>query len=149
MTDKKVPTHTAYTLRRETRTVSRYIEVGAARTDQHGDIHHVYLDRLPVGGFTGKFCVSPVNAKPPAPPGPQRPGKDGKLISLPHSGAIAPLGYGRRPRALQAPSAQDDSFSWASKLARKNALWFLAKGLSVCYSAFSHAAAGCSSAAPH
>lgn len=77
MTDKKAPTHTAYTLKRETRTVSRYIEVGAARIDKHGEIHYVYLDRLPVGGFTGKICLAPVNVKPPVPPeDPQRPGED-------------------------------------------------------------------------
>jgi hypothetical protein len=76
MADKK-PTHTAYTLKRETRTVSRYIEIGAARIDRHGDIHHVYLDRLLVGGFTGKIRLSPVNANPPAPPeDPQRPSED-------------------------------------------------------------------------
>lgn len=31
MTDKKAPTHTACTLKRETRTVSRNIEIGSAR----------------------------------------------------------------------------------------------------------------------
>ena len=76
MADKKAPTHIAYTLKRESRTLSRYIEIGAARIDKHGDIHNVYLDRLPVGGFTGQITLSPVNSKPPAPPEPQRPGED-------------------------------------------------------------------------
>ena len=59
MTDKKAPTHTAYTLKRETRTVSRYIEVGAARIDKHGEITTSTLTACPWEGSPGKFVLPP------------------------------------------------------------------------------------------
>ena len=75
MTDKATPTHAAYALRRESRLKSRWIEIGHARIENSGtNIHHVLLDRLPIGGFTGKIYLSPIGEKPPDPePQPERP----------------------------------------------------------------------------
>jgi hypothetical protein len=73
---EKPPTHTAHTLRKESRTRSRYIEIGHARIEKDGDVHHVFLDRLPIGGFTGHVFLSPKGATPPEPePQPERPGE--------------------------------------------------------------------------
>ena len=73
---EKPPTHAAYALRRESRLRSRYIEIGHARIERTGDIHHVFLDRLPIGGFTGHLFLSPIGVKPPDPePQPERPGE--------------------------------------------------------------------------
>lgn len=70
----KAPTHAAYTLRRESRLRSRYLEVGYARIEKIGDLHQIFLDRLPVGGFTGHIFLSPIGVKPPDPePQPERP----------------------------------------------------------------------------
>jgi hypothetical protein len=53
---------------------SRYIEIGHAHIEKDGEIHHVFLDRLPIGGFTGHIYISPANVKPPDPqPEPERP----------------------------------------------------------------------------
>ena len=71
------PTHTAYTVKREGRKLKfmRWLEIGAARTDANGVVH-VFLDRLPVGGFTGYVYLAPVGTPPPsADPQPQRPGE--------------------------------------------------------------------------
>jgi len=64
---EKPPTHAAYALRRESRLRSRYIEIGHARIEKAGDVHHLFLDRLPIGGFTGHIFLSPVGVKPPDP----------------------------------------------------------------------------------
>jgi len=71
------PTHTAFTLKREGRRLKlmRWLEVGAARLDPDG-VMHVFLDRLPVGGFTGYVYLAPAGAPPPSPdPQPTRPGE--------------------------------------------------------------------------
>jgi len=74
MPEKKPLTHTAYAMKRESRTAFRWLEIGAARIESGGGGHHVYVDRLPVGGFTGHIYLSPIGAKPPDPaPEPQRP----------------------------------------------------------------------------
>jgi hypothetical protein len=74
MTDIREPTHAAYALRRETRAKSRYIEIGTARIEKTGDVHHIFLDRLPIGGFTGHVFLSPIGVKPPDPESqPERP----------------------------------------------------------------------------
>jgi hypothetical protein len=79
MTARKEPTHTAYTLKRETRSVFRWLEVGVAHidsTDKNG--HHIYLDRLPIGAFTGHIHLSPIGVRPNDPePQPERPSDDG------------------------------------------------------------------------
>jgi hypothetical protein len=77
---KPPATHKAYVLKRETRTVGRWLEVGTAniQRDGAGGGHHVYLDRLPLGGFGGHILLQPVGVRPPDPlPEPERPGEDG------------------------------------------------------------------------
>jgi hypothetical protein len=75
MAEKKPLTHAAYALKRESRTAFRWLEIGMARIENDGTgSHHVYVDRLPVGGFTGRIHLSPIGVKPKDPePKPQRP----------------------------------------------------------------------------
>jgi hypothetical protein len=75
MTDIREPTHAAYALRRESRAKSRYIEIGTARIEEgSGKVHHVFLDRLPIGGFAGHVYLSPIGVKPQDPEAqPERP----------------------------------------------------------------------------
>lgn len=76
---KPPKTHTAFVLKRETRTRFRWLEVGEAELQPDGGSgsHHVYLDRLPVGGFTGHIVLHPRGTRPPDPiPEPERPGED-------------------------------------------------------------------------
>ena len=79
MTENPRPhTHTAFILKREGKRqkVGRWLECGIGRIGTDGVVN-VYLDRLPVGGFSGHVCLAPVGAKPPQPePEPQRPGED-------------------------------------------------------------------------
>jgi len=66
MAEKKPFTHTAFARKREGRTAFRWLEVGVARVESHGSgSHHVYVDRLPIGGFTGHLFLSPIGVKPP------------------------------------------------------------------------------------
>ena len=75
---EKPPTHAAYALRRESRQRSRYIEIGHARIENTGEVHHIFLDRLPIGGFTGHVFLSPIGVKPADPePQPERPSETG------------------------------------------------------------------------
>lgn len=72
-------THTAFTVKREGRKLKflRWLEVGAARLDGNGVVH-VFLDRLPVGGFTGYVYLAPAGSPPPSSdPQPERPGESG------------------------------------------------------------------------
>jgi len=76
---KSPATHTAYVLKRETRTSGRWLEIGAANIDVDGKngVHHISIDRLPVGGFGGHITLHPVGTKPPDPqPEPERPGEE-------------------------------------------------------------------------
>jgi hypothetical protein len=76
---KPPTTHTAFVLKRETRTRFRYLEIGEAEVQLDGKngSHHLYLDRLPVGGFSGHILLHPHGARPPDPiPEPERPGED-------------------------------------------------------------------------
>jgi hypothetical protein len=75
----KPPTHAAYALRRESRVRSRWIKIGDAHMENTPEgVHHVFLDRLPIGGFTGHIYLSPVGVKPTDPePQPERPTDDG------------------------------------------------------------------------
>ena len=71
----KPRTHTAFALKREGRRLrlGRWLEIGAARLESDG-ICHVFLDRLPIGGFTGYVYLAPVGTQPPViEPAPQRP----------------------------------------------------------------------------
>ena len=73
MAENTTRTHTAFTLRREGKRHGRWLEIGTARLEGDGPAH-VFLDRLPVGGFTGYVHLVPLGAQPPAPePEPQRP----------------------------------------------------------------------------
>lgn len=68
MTDNKPRTHYAYVERREGREVSRLIEIGTARIEKDGaGGHDVYLDRLPIGGFSGHIHLLPIGVKPSDP----------------------------------------------------------------------------------
>jgi hypothetical protein len=69
MTAKPPPTHMALAYRREGRRFGRWLEVGMARTETDGAIR-VFLDRLPIGGFTGYLHLSPIGASPPPEPAP-------------------------------------------------------------------------------
>ena len=74
----KAPTHTAFAKKREGGRLKlwRMIEVGAARLESDTRVCHVFLDRLPVGGFDGYLYLAPIGSPPPAPnPQPQRPGE--------------------------------------------------------------------------
>ncbi len=76
---KRNPTHTAFVLKRESRTYSRWLEVGEAQLqfDVASESHHIYLDRLPVGGFSGHIVLHPRGTQPPDPlPSPERPGEE-------------------------------------------------------------------------
>jgi hypothetical protein len=75
-------THNAYALRRDSRHRSRYIEIGHALiASDTGAIHHIYLDRLPIGGFTGHILLSLKGVKPPDPEAhPERPA-DGDILA--------------------------------------------------------------------
>ncbi|HVB79262.1 MAG TPA: hypothetical protein VNE82_04845 [Candidatus Binataceae bacterium] len=67
-------THTAFTLQWIGKKFGRWLEIGSGSIE--GDCIHVFLDRLPVGGFTGYVRLLPQGAAPPAAPeaSPQRPG---------------------------------------------------------------------------
>jgi hypothetical protein len=60
-------THTAYVLKRETRATGRWLEIGMAVIQHDGasGSHHIYLDRLPIGGFGGHILLEPVGVNPP------------------------------------------------------------------------------------
>jgi hypothetical protein len=47
----KPPTHTAYVLKRESRTTGSWLEIGTSNIGSDGikGTHHVDIDRLPVG----------------------------------------------------------------------------------------------------
>lgn len=75
---ENAPTHGAFALRRETRSRSRWIEIGHATIEngrcakcgeevKDAGVHEVLLDRLPTGGFTGRVTLSPIGVKLPDP----------------------------------------------------------------------------------
>ena len=73
--NKNAPTHTAFAFKREGRKFGRWLEIGVARTEEDGRIK-VFLDRLPIGGFTGGVLLSPIGTVPAVPePPPRRPGQ--------------------------------------------------------------------------
>jgi hypothetical protein len=70
------PTHTAFAFKREGRKFGRWLEIGVARAEEDGQIR-VFLDRLPIGGFTGGVLLSPIGTVPEVPPPPpRRPGEN-------------------------------------------------------------------------
>ena len=76
-TNSRSPTHTAYAFKREGRKFGRWLEIGTARAEGQGTgLIRVFLDRLPIGGFTGGVLLTPIGNEPPLPePLPQRPGQ--------------------------------------------------------------------------
>jgi hypothetical protein len=72
--NNKAPTHAAFAFKREGRRFGRWLEIGVARAEKDGLIR-VFLDRLPIGGFSGGVLLSPIGIVPPLPePPPRRPG---------------------------------------------------------------------------
>lgn len=69
----RAPTHTAFAFKREGRKFGRWLEIGVARAEEDGQVR-VFLDRLPIGGFTGGVLLSPIGTVPEVPPPPRRPG---------------------------------------------------------------------------
>lgn len=71
-------THHAYTLKREGRRLrqGRWLQIGSARQEDDG-IMHLFLDTLPIGGFSGYVYLAPIGEQPPVfEQAPQRPGLD-------------------------------------------------------------------------
>lgn len=76
---KPLASHTAYVLKRESRTSWRWLEIGTANIENDGKngAHQVDIDRLPVFGFGGHIRLVPIGTKPPEPEAePERPGID-------------------------------------------------------------------------
>ena len=68
-------THTAYAFKRLGRKHGRFLEVGSGQIDHDRNIVHVFMDRQPIGGYTGYVVLAPHGVKPEPPPAtPQRPG---------------------------------------------------------------------------
>jgi hypothetical protein len=70
-------THTAFIFKREGKRPNqgRWLECGVARDEKDGTVN-VYLDRLPVGGFSGRVHLAKRGTTPGLPePAPQRPGQ--------------------------------------------------------------------------
>jgi hypothetical protein len=72
----KPPTHKAFAFLREGKKMrfGRWLEIGTGRTDPDGTVH-VFMDRTPIGGFSGYVLMKPNGSEPPAvQPRPERPG---------------------------------------------------------------------------
>ena len=71
---KQRPTHNAFVLYRESRTTGIWLEIGTAyiRADA-GGAHHIYLNRVPLGGFGGHLLLQPLGVSPPEPAGTEPP----------------------------------------------------------------------------
>jgi hypothetical protein len=74
MVDANAPTHThdAFSLKKENKKYGRWLEIGKARVEGKDKPAHIFLDRVPVGGWNGYVYLSPIGVKPPEPE-PQRP----------------------------------------------------------------------------
>jgi hypothetical protein len=71
MPDEKAPTHVAYAMKRLSKTRFIWLEIGRGRLDKDG-VFHGFLDRMPIGGFTGYVYFAPIGTQPPLPE-PERP----------------------------------------------------------------------------
>lgn len=58
-------THTAWAFQRLGRKSGTLLEVGTGRIDHDRNIAHVYMNRQPIGGYTGYVVLAPVGTKPP------------------------------------------------------------------------------------
>jgi hypothetical protein len=73
---RKKFTHTAFAFRREGKRMQfgRWLEIGVALKEPDGKMR-VFLDRLPIGGFSGGILLSPITEEPPQEP-PDSEGED-------------------------------------------------------------------------
>ena len=76
MPDSKDPTHNAFAMKRLSKTRFKWLDIGKGRQDSDGTFHG-FIDRLPVGGFSGYVYFAPIGKEPPAPE-PQRPDDTGE-----------------------------------------------------------------------
>ncbi len=78
MSDTKKPhTHTAYAFRRLGKKHGQLLEVGTGRIDPDRNIVHVFMNRQPIGGYTGYVMLAPHGVTPEPPQAqPQRPGAE-------------------------------------------------------------------------
>jgi hypothetical protein len=75
---RKDRTHVAFGFRREGKKFGRLVEIGTGRFDDDRKHAHLFLDRLPLGGFTGYVFLAPKGEPPPVRElKPQRPGQSG------------------------------------------------------------------------
>lgn len=63
--DKSKHTHTAYAFQRLGKKSGQLLEVGTGHIDADRNIAHVYMNRQPLGGYTGYVVLAPVGVKPP------------------------------------------------------------------------------------
>ena len=70
----KPHTHIAHTRQRIGKKFIRELEIGSGYIDEEG-VAHAFLNRLPIGGFTGYVRLAPKD-KPLPEPTPQRPDDD-------------------------------------------------------------------------
>lgn len=75
-TGKSDHTHIAWAFQRLGRKSGTLLEVGTGRIDADRNIAHVYMNRQPIGGYTGYVVLAPTGTKPPSPTQlqPQHPG---------------------------------------------------------------------------
>jgi hypothetical protein len=64
MSEDKESKYGAYALRRQGK-MARWLEIGDASMHSDGKGCDVYVDRLPVGGFSGHILVRAKDAPPP------------------------------------------------------------------------------------
>src|ERR1017187_10089618 len=74
MPDSKAPTHVAFAMKRLRKTRFIWLESGRGSLDSNG-VFHGFLDRMPIGGFTGYVYFAPIGTQPPLPE-PERPRAD-------------------------------------------------------------------------
>lgn len=65
-TGKPKHTHIAYAFQRLGKKSGQLLEVGTGHIDADRNIAHVYMNRQPLGGYTGYVVLAPVGVKPPA-----------------------------------------------------------------------------------
>jgi hypothetical protein len=59
-------THTAFAYQRLGRKSGRLLEVGPARIDRERDVVHLFMNRQPIGGYTGYVVLYPIGTEPPS-----------------------------------------------------------------------------------
>ncbi|MBV9152699.1 MAG: hypothetical protein JO204_13075 [Alphaproteobacteria bacterium] len=77
MNEEKPRTHTAWAIQQQRArrfAYMRALEIGQGRIDAEGV--HIFLDRMPLGGFSGYIKLLPNGVKPAMAAIPQRPGSD-------------------------------------------------------------------------